>query len=286
MTISCAALRRGCVPSARAAHATRPAYWIAARSGVVLSAMLVALLLVTASLAEAQRLPTDRARASMRRVSAPRTSQFTSDLGYVSTTGNTSVTTMNVGQRLNLRTGFWRFDQYLSVVYGESDGRVNSNFIRAGLGGEYALRSTMGVAGGLLFDKNRFAGVVQRTEEYLGLVWRVVEGTRDTLRIDAGGSYTQQRNIDGSVRQFPAARTAMWYKRGLAPKAYVMQSVELVPNIETSEDYRVNAVASLITPISKSLAVKLEFQWRYDNLPEPDFQNTDRIFTTGIQLSF
>ncbi len=238
------------------------------------------------SLIEAQRPPTDRARASMRRVAAERTTRFVSDMGYVSTTGNTKVTTVNVGEKFNLNTGFWRFEQFLSVVYGENDGAVNSNFIRAGIGGEYALRSTMGIAGGILFDKNRFSGVLQRTEEYLGLVWRVVEGPRDTLRLDAGGSLTQQRNIDGTVRRFPAARTALWYKRGLAPKAYVLQTVEVVPNIETSEDYRVNAIASLISPISKVLAVKLEFQWRFDNLPEPDFQSTDRIFTTGIQVSF
>ena len=92
--------------------------------------------------------------------------------------------------------------------------------------------------------------------------------------------------MDGSNRNFPAARTALWYKRGFAPKAYMMQSVEVVPNIETSEDYRVNAVAAIVSPISKSLALKLEYQVRYDNLPEPDFQGMDRIFTTGIQLSF
>ncbi len=256
-----------------------------ARSRSCALGVLVALLFVPPIL-EAQRTPTDRARASMRRVSAPRTHSFSGDIGYVSTTGNTSVTTMNVGERVNLTTGHWRFEQFLSVVYGESEGRVNSNFIRAGMGGEYALRPSMGIAAGLLFDKNRFSGILQRTEEYLGLVWRVVEGQRDTLRLDVGGSLTQQRNVDGTVREFPAARTAIWYKRGLAPRAFILQTVEMVPNIETSEDYRVNAVSSLISPITRALAVKLELQVRYDNLPEPDFQTTDRIFTTGIQVSF
>jgi putative salt-induced outer membrane protein len=254
-------------------------------AGLVALALLAAVTLAPTVLS-AQRPPTERARASLRRVSAPRKQSLVSDIGYVSTTGNTRVTTVNVGERFNLTAGFWRFEQFLSVVYGENDGEVNSSFIRAGAGGEYALRSTLGVAAGLLFDKNRFSGVLRRTEEYLGLVWRVVEGERDTLRLDAGGSLTQQENVDGSTRRFPAARTAIWYKRGLAPKAYVLQTVEVVPNIETPEDYRVNAVASLISPISKSLAVKLEFQMRYDNLPEPDFQSMDRIFTTGLQLSF
>ncbi len=222
----------------------------------------------------------------MRRVAAPRAQTFTSDLGYVSTSGNAKVMTVNVGQRYNFQSGFWRFEQFVQLVYGESEGRVNSNFIRAAVGGEYALRSSLGVAAGLLFDQNRFSGVARRAEEYLGLVWRVVEGERDTLRVDAGGSYTQQRNVDGTTRNFPAARTALWYKRGLAPKAYVTQTVEMVPNIETPEDYRVNAVVSLVSPIAKSLALRVEYQMRYDNLPEPTFQTTDRIFTTGIQVSF
>lgn len=222
----------------------------------------------------------------MRRVAVERTQAFTSDLGFVNTTGNTNVTTVNFGERFNLNSGFWRFEQFLSVVYGESEGVVNSSFIRAGAGGEYALRSTMGVAAGLLFDKNRFSGVLQRTEEYLGLVWRVVEGQSDTLRLDAGGSLTQQRNVDGTSLEFPAARTALWYKRALAPKAYVLQTLEVVPNLETPEDYRVNAVSALISPIYRRVALRVEFQVRYDNLPEPNFRSTDRIFTTGIQVSF
>jgi putative salt-induced outer membrane protein len=236
--------------------------------------------------ADAQRPPTDRARASMRRVAQPRKQTFTSELGYVSTTGNTSVMTVNAAQRYNLVTGFWRIEQFVQLVYGESEGTVNSSFIRGAVGGEYALRSSLGVAAGLLFDQNRFSGVRQRSEEYLGLVWRVVEGSRDTLRLDAGGSFTQQRNVDGTARNFPAARTALWYKRGLAPRAYVTQTVELVPNIETAEDYRVNAVATLVSPIARSLALRVEYQVRYDNLPEPSFQSTDRLFTTGIQVSF
>ena len=248
--------------------------------------VLVALLLGLPVLLEAQRPPTDRARASMRRVAAPRKQSFSADAGYVSTTGNTSVTTVNVGERFNLTTGHWRFEQFVQLVYGESEGTVNSSFIRAAAGGEYAVRSSMGLAAGLLYDQNRFSGLRRRAEAYAGVVWRVIEGERDTLRLDAGGSLTQQRNVDGTRRQFPAARTTLWYKRGLAPKAFVTQSVELVPNIETAEDYRVNAVAALVSPIARSLALRVEYQVRYDNLPEPTFQTTDRIFTTGIQVSF
>jgi putative salt-induced outer membrane protein YdiY len=253
--------------------------------GVVLL-ILSALLLLLPVAVEAQRPPTDRARASMRRVAAPRKQTATTDLGYVSTTGNTNVSTVNAGQRYNLVTGFWRFEEFVQVVYGESEGRVTSSFIRAAVGGEYAVRPSLGVAAGLLFDQNRFSGVRQRSEPYLGLVWRVVEGGRDTLRLDAGGSLTRQRNVDGTIRRFPAARTALWYKRGLAPKAYVTQAVEMVPNLETPEDYRVNAIASLVSPVARSLALRVEYQLRFDNLPEPTFQSTDRIFTTGIQVSF
>ncbi len=249
-------------------------------------AVTAAAICLVPQLLEAQRPPTDRARASMRRVSAPLSHSASADVGYVATTGNTSVTTVNAGQKFSLKSGHWRFEEFFSVVYGESEGRVNSNFIRAGAGGEYALTATMGIAAGLLFDKNRFSGVAQRSEEYLGLVWRVLEGDRDTLRVDAGGSYTQQRNVDGTSRHFPAARTAFWYKRGFAPKAYLMQTVEVIPSIDTPEDYRVNAIASIVSPLSKSLALKLEYQVRYDNLPEPDFMATDRIFTTGLQVSF
>ncbi len=248
-----------------------------------LLSLLLSLLPITSF---AQSAPTVRATQAIAAPVDTPVTKFTTDLGYVSTTGNTRVSTVNVAERLVHTRGYWRFEQLFGVVYGEADGEENANLLRAGLVAEYALRPWVALAAGGLYDRNRFAGIARRTEEYLGLVFRVWQAPRDTLRVETGASLTQQLGVDGVPNNFPAARGALLYKRILSESAYFLQTVEAIPNLEVTEDYRLNSESALVAPLSRRLALKLGYVIRFDNLPEPDFRTTDRIFTSGLQVSF
>lgn len=234
----------------------------------------------------AQAVPTSRTvQANVAPAEKPSTS-FTTDLGYVSTSGNTSVSTVNIAERIVHSRGFWRFEQTFGVVYSEADGEENTNLLRASLGAQYALRPWVALATGVLYDRNRFAGVARRTEEYLGLVFRLVQAERDTLRIETGASLTQQQGVEGVANNFPAARAAFWYKRTFGSSAFFLQTLETIPNLQVTEDFRINSESALVAPLSQRIALKLGYLVRFDNLPEPDFLSTDRIFTSGLQVSF
>lgn len=234
----------------------------------------------------AQAAPTARTAAVIVAPATDPATSFTTDFGYVATSGNTRVSTINIAERAVHTRGFWRFEQVLGIIYGEADGEENANLLRGSLGAEYALRPWVGVATGVLYDRNRFAGIARRTEEYLGLVFRVLHTPRDTLRIETGASLTQQLGTDGLENDFPAARAALWYKRTLSTSAFFLQTLETIPNLEVTEDFRINSESALVAPLSQRLAVKLGYLVRFDNLPELGFAKTDRIFTSGLQVSF
>lgn len=255
------------------------------RSSAILGALLLAASTGTASL-HAQTAPTARTVNLVGAEAAEPKTSFTTDLGYVSTSGNTRITTVNIAERIVHTRGLWRFDQQFGVVYGEADGEENANLLRAGLGAEYALRPWVAVATGALYDRNRFAGIARRTEEYLGLVFRVLHAPRDTVRIETGASLTQQLGVDGVQNDFPAERVAAWYKHAFGETAYFLQTLETIPNLDVTDDYRINSESALVAPLSRSLALKLGYIIRYDNLPELGFESTDRIFTSGLQISF
>lgn len=231
-------------------------------------------------------LPSLRLReAPVRDTARPRV-KGSAEVGYVSTSGNTAVTTVNAGQRLTYAPARWRFEQFLQVVYGENAGEVNSRFVRAGVVTEYTWGGAVGVATGVLYDANRFNGIVHRTEEYAGVVWRALQSRTDSLRVDVGASLTQQRNVDRSTNRFPAARSAVLYARRLPSSAALQASAEFIPNLEETRDYRLNSSVALVAPLAKALAVRMEYQVRYDNVPEPTFQTTDRLFTTSLRVVF
>ena len=66
----------------------------------------------------------------------------------------------------------------------------------------------------------------------------------------------------------------------------LLQSVEAIPNLDTSDDWRLNSESALVAAFSKRLALKLTYLVRYDHLPEPTFKDTDRLFTAGIQVTY
>jgi putative salt-induced outer membrane protein len=212
--------------------------------------------------------------------------KVTADFGYVTTSGNTQLTTLSVAEKATQSRGRLSFEQTFNLVYGEQAGAVNTNFLKAGLRADYKLDELFALFVGAAFDRNRFAGITRRYEEQLGLQLRALAAPQDTIRLEGGASVTQQTNLDGSSQNFPAARLAGTWRHNFTPASYFQQSVEGLPNLKNNEDWRVNSESALVAPISARVGVKLSYVIRYDNLPEPTFKNTDRLFTTGIQITF
>lgn len=213
--------------------------------------------------------------------------KFTTDFGYVATTGNTEVTTLSIGEKLTQARGRLGLEQNFSLVYGEQQGAVITNNLRTGVRADYKIDQFFALFGGVAFDRNVFAGIERRFEEQLGVQWRALAATRDTINVEGGGSVTQQTAVgeDESVN-FPSARAALAWRHGFTRASYFQQNVEWLPNLDNTEDWRFNTESSLIAPISARIGMKVSYVIRYDNLPEVGFTTTDRIFTTGIQLTF
>jgi len=212
--------------------------------------------------------------------------KITTDVGFVNAAGNTAVTTFNVGQELLASVGPWGVKQTFGVIYGRTEGQVSASLWRAGLRGDRIIGGRIGayVLGG--FDRNTFAGISRRYEEGAGLVMTLVNSDTDRLEFEAGGGLTQQTSTLATDLSFASARAASTYRRSFAEASYAQIMAELLPNLEDSEDLRLNSSAELVAPISRSLAMKLAYMLRVDNLPEPGFVKSDRVFTAGLQFTF
>lgn len=217
---------------------------------------------------------------------APPPLQVTADLGFVNAAGNTEVTTFNVGEELLYTTGPWGIKQTFGVVYGRTDGEVSTSLWRAGIRGDRSVGSRLGIYLLGAFDRNTFAGITRRFEEGAGLVFTALESTTDRLEFEAGAGLTQQRSTERVNSSFASARGAGTYRRSFSEASYLQLTSEVLPNLEESDDLRVNSGAELVAPISSQIAMKLTYMIRYDNLPEPGFEKTDRLFTAGLQISF
>ncbi len=212
--------------------------------------------------------------------------RLTVDLGFVSTSGNTAVTTFNMGEKLTYTTGRWMFGQAAAAIYGETDGSSTAEQYDAALRAEYSLGPHFLAFAGATWYRNTFSGITSRFVEGVGLGWRTIQAPRDTLRLDAAITSNQETNLALVQSTFAASRASLAYKHLFGASTAFTQAVEWVTNLEDTDDQRLLSETALTAPISKQIALKATYTIRFDNQPEPGFKDTDRVFTTGLQIVF
>lgn len=223
---------------------------------------------------------------------APPPSEFSADLGFVSVSGNTSVTTLSVGEKWVRRIARWEFKQELGAIYGKTDSVETSNLLKGSVRGDYGLGANVALYARTAFDRNKFAGVKSRFAEGFGLVAKLAATDVNQLNLEGGFELTQQDNLDGTSGSFSSLRGATSWKRMFSANAYFFQGLEVLPNLDDREDYRINSETTVVAPLSSHVAMKASYQVRFDNLPSLNAAGTsplrksDRILSTGIQLTF
>jgi putative salt-induced outer membrane protein YdiY len=212
---------------------------------------------------------------------------FTGDAGLVSTAGNTDLTTINVGTKVGITRGGWGVGQTFALIYGTKDGETSTSLWRAALRGDRSLSDRVGVYLLGEYDRNTFAGIRSRFAQSAGLSAKLISTERTDITAEAGAGYVWQRGTAAAPDvNFASGRAAIGIGQRLGAKATFSQSVELLPNFRNSEDLRINAETAITAPIAAGISMKAAYLVRYDGLPQPGFVKTDRIMTTGVQVSF
>jgi putative salt-induced outer membrane protein YdiY len=214
------------------------------------------------------------------------------NLGYVNTSGNTNVSTLNLSDQVVVNTSpVNKITQNFGLVYGTNENHVQTELWTASLKDEYSFTKHIGLYALVGFDRNTFAGINRRVEEGGGLAIVPIDAPHDRFEIDAGISYIEQQIvptmvIDSSSTTYAAARGALIYRHTFIKDTYFQQTVEAIPDLRITQDYRVNSQSDVVAPVSKHIAIKVGYGIRYDNLPPVGFKTTDRLFTSDLQLTF
>jgi putative salt-induced outer membrane protein YdiY len=211
---------------------------------------------------------------------------ITLDFGFTSSAGNTTVTTMSFGQAVGFKAGAWELKQAGAAVYGRTADSTTAEQLKLGWRADYRLFSVLHAYAGIGYERNRFAGIGRKFEQSAGVSFRFIDRPRGAWVVEAGSTLNQQRNTADVRTTFGTFRLATVFKLNVTPTAFFQQTVETLPNIETSSDVRVNSESILLAPLSRRFGVKLTYLVKYDHLPEPGFRKSDRVFSTVFQVVF
>lgn len=209
----------------------------------------------------------------------------TAALSFLSSGGNSEVTSLTVNERVEWKRPRYIWAQSANAVDGTTDGKKTANLLELGLRGDWTPPGRLSVYSLASYDRNRFAQIDHRTQEGLGLAYRLVENVRHRLTTELGTQFVQQKNLVGEIN-FIAGRAAEAYRYAFKDGAYLEERLEFLPNLEKREDYRTNFEGVLVAPLSRKFGLKVGYALRYDNLPEPNVKKTDRFATAGLQVTF
>ena len=216
----------------------------------------------------------------------PAMTSLTADLGVVGESGNANFTTVSVGDRLLHRNGRWDVVQTARYAHSSANRATTASELQLGVRADYAMSRRTGLFASVDGERNTFAGFRSRVNEALGVEWREVETATDSLSLDVGAEYTEERDDDRANTRYPAGRTEARYKHAFASTGYFEQTADFEPDIRPHAGRRVNTESAVVAPLSSRLALKVDYRIRYESRPPFGYRTTDRIITTGLQITY
>ena len=208
------------------------------------------------------------------------------DLGLVSTSGNTSVRTLNVAEQVVVNPAPWKFTQTFAIVNGSTSGVETANTLTAGVRADYAVGSRLRLYGLADFTRNRFAGIARRFEEAVGLAYGVLAGPTHVLDVEAGAGRNEQTGVSGPAQDYWTGRLAAHYKLNFTSHAFFEQKVEDIADLQNPRNTLINSESALVAPVAAGVSLKLGYVVHFANVPQPGFKKTDTILSAGLQLVF
>jgi len=216
---------------------------------------------------------------------------FVGNLGFVQASGNTQVTTINVGDKLTFRPNLrWTFTQTGGMIFAKTAGVESANQTIVVLRADFALSSRVSAFGHVGYERNPFAGINRRTEEMLGLSAKLISKPKHLLDLDVGVGNNQQLT-GGVTSNFCVARLSPKYRFNITDKAYFEENIELLANLESTGDLRSASFTQLVAPLTGAISLRFSYLVRYDaepalqTAPNIFFKKLDTVFTSGIQVT-
>jgi len=214
--------------------------------------------------------------------------QDEAELSFVSTGGNTEVTSLSAKNKLTYQfteklKGQWD----LSALYGETEDVRTAERYATQVRLDYDLTDRIYMAGIGGWQQDEFAGIEQRL--YLGpaVGYKILTGPKHTLSAEGGIDYVTEEYTNDEDADFMRGRAFGSYEFLLTEKSKFSQTLELLYAFDDGDNYNINSVSALITSLSDTFSIKTSYEILYDNEPVPDtLEETDTILSVALIVNF
>ena len=217
----------------------------------------------------------------------PKAWEDSAELSYVQTGGNTDVLTFSAKNKLTYNfsekwSGMWK----VGILYGETDGVKNAERYNTDLRTDYKPNERHYYYAMAGWFQDKFAGIDNRYYLGPGAGYRLLNGERNILDVEAGLNYAMEDYTDDTRNDFLEGRGFTKYEFVFNPKTRFSQSLEYLHNFDDGSKYRINTVTALTTALTEMFSLKVSYEINYNNKPTPEsLKQTDTVFAAALVVN-
>jgi putative salt-induced outer membrane protein YdiY len=252
-----------------------------ARVGRVVAAV-ASLLIVSTAAAAGQAVPTPPSAPPP----PPPRVEGTGELSFVTTTGNSSTSTIGLAAGLIYRPSAWVIDSKIAFVRTEANSTVSARSVTASsrLARDLSPRSSLFVQYDFL--NSPFAGISQRHTVAAGVSYKAVDDARNTLRLDLGLGAASETSVGRARMSSGTALGGGAYKLKLSDTSEFTEEARIVESLSHSDDWRFDNSAAVAAKLTTALSLKVSHVTHVVNRPTPGFKKTDTILAAAVVAKF
>jgi putative salt-induced outer membrane protein YdiY len=136
------------------------------------------------------------------------------------------------------------------------------------------------------YQRDRFAGILNRNVLEAGLAFSWVDKAPHTLIVDAGLGYANETQLRGSTLSTATLGGGGVYTVKLSGTSQITEDAQLVLSLSNGSDWRYTNAIALTAKLTTKFSLKVSNTIRYVNRPVVGFKSTDGVTAVALVAKF
>jgi putative salt-induced outer membrane protein len=208
------------------------------------------------------------------------------EFAFVGTTGNSSTQTIGLGGEFIYRPSPWETQFKVNYVRNEAEDQLKAQALVLSLRAQRPIRPRLSGYGQYGYQRDRFAGILDRNAVDAGLAYSLLEQAPHTLIVDAGLGYANEQRLLGNNLSTATLGGGGLYTLAISDTSALTEDGHVVFALSDGTDWRYTNAVALTAKVSTIFSLKLSNTIRYLNLPVVGFRNTDAVTAVALVAKF
>ncbi|MEP0774085.1 MAG: DUF481 domain-containing protein [Acidobacteriota bacterium] len=207
-------------------------------------------------------------------------------LSYLGTSGNSRTSSTGLSANFERTWGDWKLQALASALRASDDGEKSAERLLAAARGDVTVWKELALTSGIAWERDRFAGIDSRSILDAGLKWTPELDVDIAFSALVAATYTREDQVGAASDGFLGALVKADAGYVITESARATASAAVYPNFEATRAWRAVSTAGLQASLSSQLALKLAYEYRYNNRPPAGFRKADTATVLSLVAQF